>query len=219
MSRRVRGRKGEPRCAQFWKPKLRSLAVILVVASGLGGCGQANVPEERFYRLEVPVHSTAGVVRLPGVLVVQRFTADGLTAQRPLVYGTLDAPHELRQYNYHFWADTPTRMLQELTVDVLRGAGLANQVLTPELRALADYELTGKIKRLEHLRGEASMVTVRLELALSRIDGNQLVWLEDLSAEHPTEDDSVASATRAMGGALSEIYQAALRGLAELPVQ
>ena len=152
-------------------------------------------------------------------MVVQRFTADGLTAQRPLVYGSPESPHQLRQYNYHFWADTPTRMLQELTVDVLRAAGLAERVVTPELRALADYELTGKIKRLEYLRGESSSVAVRIELALNRIDGNRLIWLEDLAAERPTEDNSVASATRAMGGALSDIYREALESLAELPAQ
>ena len=182
---------------------------------GLSGCGQTRVPEEHFYRLVVSPPPVATSAVLDGTLVVRRFVADGLTSQRPLVYGANATPHDLRQYNYHFWADAPPRMLQELTVDVLRNAKVAKQVVTPDTGVNPTYELAGKIKRLEHLRGKPSRVVVRIELALNRVSDGSLVWIEDFAVEKSVTESAVAPATDAMGTALSEIFASMAASLSQ----
>jgi len=100
------------------------------------------------------------VAKRQRVEICSRLPLNPGVGQRPLVYAEAGARHALHQYNYHFWADTPPRMAQELTVDMLRAAQVAEPVVTPEVRIRADYELTGKIKLLEHIRGERSSVIV-----------------------------------------------------------
>ena len=123
------------------------------------GCAQAPVPAANFYRIyaQAPEASSSDFY-LDGVLVVRRFLADGLVSERSVVYGEGAGPNPLQQYHYHAWTESPTRMLQELLVPYLRNANVASQVITPEIRIDAKFELTGKIKRLEQIRGSDSRV-------------------------------------------------------------
>ena len=187
------------------------LALVVAVT----GCESTQVPQEHFYRLTIAPPEARNGEPLPGTLVVQRFVGDGLTTQRPLVYATVDMPDDLRQYNYHFWADPPPRMLQELTVDVLRAANVATQVITPELRVQADYELSGKIRRLDHVRGASARVVVEMEFALFRVSDGVLMWRGDLAAEEPAPSDTVADGTAAMSRALVNIFAQLVDNLPE----
>ncbi len=187
------------------------LASVIVLA----GCESTQVPQEHFYRLSVPLPEARAAAPLSGTLVVQRFMGDGLTTQRPLVYASSESPNDLRQYNYHFWADPPPRMLQELTVEVLRSANVATRVVTPELRVQADYELSGKIKRLDHVLGDAPRVTVELEFTLFRVSDGSLVWWDVFSVDEPAAGPGVAAGTAAMDGALVNIFARLVDNLPE----
>lgn len=189
--------------------RLAAATLVTLAAVTMSGCGSTAdaPPQDSFYRLDVPVPAVSRSSSvLDGSLVVKRFTADGTIGQRPLVYAEADSRHALHQYNYHFWADPPPRMAQELTVDVLRAARVADPVVTPDVRISPDYELTGKIKLLEHLRGEQSSVIVGLEFALHRLRDGELMLIESYVVEQPAADASVTEATRAMNQALAEIF-------------
>ena len=177
----------------------------------LAGCAGSGAPDEHFYRLEVPAVAAANAAAkkrpiLDGTLVVQRFVADALLSQRPLVFAEGESPRDLKQYNYHLWADPPPRLIQELTADTLRQAGIAPMVVTPELRADAQFELIGKIKRLEHLRGEPGSVKAEIEFGLYRLDSGRLEWVEYLYEERKLTGPGIAHAVNALGEALAAIY-------------
>lgn len=186
------------------RSRLVAVSVAALVIAGCGGTAEAP-PQESFYRLDVadPPRATAP---LDGSMVVRRFTTDGTVGQRPIVYAEADSRHALHQYNYHFWVDTPARMVQELTVDMMRAARVADPVVTPEVRVDPDYELTGKIKVLEHIRGDESSVIVGLGFALQRLRDGELLLVRDYVVERRAADASVTEATRAANEALGEIY-------------
>jgi cholesterol transport system auxiliary component len=188
----------------------------LVAVAALTACSgtSESPPQDSFYRLEVAAPSSAARAPFSGTLVVRRFSADGTVSQRPLVYGMAESGHELHQYNYHFWADPPPRMMQELTVDILRAAQVAEMVVTPEVRVEADFELTGKIRQLDHLRGEQSSVVVGLEFGVYRMRDGEMVLLRDYVVERAASDRTVTEATRAMNAALGEIYARLVQDLA-----
>ncbi len=188
-------------------PNMRYLWLAPLVAAFLAACAQPPVPEDHFYRLRVtPPERPLAEPPLDGILEVERLAADGLTAGRPIVYSQSGKPHELKEYHYHFWTEPPTVMLRDQLVVYLRAAGVATEVVTPELRVEPDYVLAGKIRRLERILGTPPRVVVEIELGLRRSDGGRLLHLETYHAEAEAGADTVAAAVEALNGALAGIY-------------
>ena len=178
----------------------RLIGVALIVyATLLSGCGGAPVPEEHFYRLPVGTGPALQAPPLPGVLMVQRFTADAVISQRPMAFAEQPDVYDLKQYHYHVWADAPPKLLQEVTVNYLRERGVAGQVTTDSARVLGSYELAGKINHLEHLRGKVPKVNVEIEFSLVRLSDNELIWSDTFGGDRPVGDVTVGGAVKAMG--------------------
>lgn len=193
-----------------------SNALAIAVTLALVNCGQPQVPQDHFYRLATSVpERTFENPPLEGTLVVERFVADGLISERSIVYGA-GSDSELQQYHYHYWIDSPTRMLQELMVSHLRAVSAANQIATAELRLAPDYTLSGKIKRLEQVRNGTPKAVVQLEFALKGRTGDHLMWLKEYHAEEAAADDSVGSAVEALGKAVSRIYAQFLEDISQV---
>ena len=187
------------------KTMMGVLAAISVTL--LAACAQPPVPEDHFYRLSISAMPDARPAPLlDGVLEVDRFLADGITAGRPIVYSTADNPNQLREYNYHFWTEPPTVMLQGQLVKYLRAGGIAKSIVTPEMRVRADYVLNGKIHRLEKVVGASPRVVLELELSLRRARDEKLIHINSYVREADAGSDGVPAAVAALNGVLASIY-------------
>jgi cholesterol transport system auxiliary component len=180
---------------------------VLFLAAALGGClGAAPpVPRDHFYRILVPPPQ-AEAVTFPGTVSVDPIEAQGLLRERPLLF-SVGSAQEVQQHDYHYWTDAPPRMLQLELVDYLRKGHAASAVITPDLRMPADYEVSGRIKRLERiLDGKSPRVVAELELAMTETGTNRLVVVQTYNAEIKAADDSVTASVQALDQALSDIF-------------
>ncbi len=207
------------------------LALTALLLAGLTGClGSAPpVPRDHYYRILVapPGHTatsqTAAVpilanrgefglaadsVVFSGVISVMPLEAEGLLRERPLLYSMTGSAQELQQHDYHYWMDPPPRMLQLQLVDYLRASGVAQSVVTPGLRIPSDYEVTGRIKRLERLLGGGPpRVVAEVELALVETGRNRLLVVESYTAEAASENDGVEASVLAFNRVLGDIFE------------
>ena len=186
----------------------RSLVSTVALCSILAGCGGQGVPvpSDRFHRLHVGGPATVyETPRLGGTVEVGRFDADGVLQGREIVFVEHENPNVMHQYQYQLWADPPTRMLQAATVDYLRDARVADQIVTAGLRVEPSYTLTADIKKLEHVIGNSSSVLVELEYSLRDYRRGDLVWVKTYKVAKPVGDSSVSAATEAMSQAVDEI--------------
>ncbi len=192
----------------------KRLAGVALIALLVAGCSSAPpVPADHYYRIsleQAPARLVAPL--LDGVLQVQRFDAGALLGNRPLVYESGAKPHELQTYNYHYWVDAPAAMLQGQMVDYLRDAGVARQVVTPELRIHPDYRLSGRIKRLEQVTGSRPRAVVALELVVTDADG-KVRLLKDYQRSVAASGPGVAAAVEAINSATAAIYAQFLHDL------
>lgn len=164
------------------------------------------VPTDRFHRLSVGAPATVyQAPQLEGTVEVDRFNATGVLQDRAIIFIEHDKPNVMHQYHYQLWSDPPTRMLQTATVEYLRAAHLADQVVKTGLRVVPSYTLMGDIKRLEHVVGNSSSVQVELEFGLRDQRDGTLVWVKSYAASREVDNDSVAAATQAIGEAVEEI--------------
>lgn len=189
--------------------------IIVVFAALLAACSQPPVPQDHYYRLQVASPpAVLAAPRLPGVLEVARFSAEGLMAGRPIVFSEAAAPAEVNAYHYHFWLEPPGVMLRDQLITYLRAAGVAKTVVTPELRLEPDFVLTAKIKRIEQVRGASPKVVIALDVAVNSQKDDRLVMLKTYEVEKATADNGIAAAVEALGGVLTTIYA---RLVADLP--
>ena len=178
--------------------------VVVLLASG---CSVAPQPPDLYYRIYAEgIPQSTSPAHLDGILSVRRFLSDGLVGERSLVYGASDHDNPLLQYHYHHWTESPTRMLQEQLVPYLRQARIAEQVVTPDLEVAPDYELIGKIRRMEQLRGDGPSVVVDLEFVLRNPANAELMWLQSYALEVACADESLIAAIDAYNQAVSEIF-------------
>ncbi len=169
------------------------------------------VPRDHYYRISVPTPARSDVPMLQGVVAVAPLEADGLLRERPLLYSASGQSYEMQQHDYHYWIDPPPRMLQFQLIDYLRSSGLANTVIAPDLRVNTDYNLSGRIKRLERLLGGGPpRVVAELELALVEISSQRLILVRSYDAEVHATDNSVTASITALNTALSRIFQSFL---------
>lgn len=198
---------------------MKRILPALLIAPLLAGCfGSAPpVPRDHYYRLLVPIPAQqSGEALLPGVMTVELLQADGLLRERPLLFSKSGESHELQQHNYHYWNDAPPRMLQDQMVAYLRRSGVARLVVSPDMRIRADYQVSGKARRLERLIGAGPpRVLVEIELALLRLSDETLLVVDTYTAEEPAADDSVEAAIVALNQATTRVFE---RFLAEVRV-
>lgn len=189
-------------------PPSRAAAFQTASIEGATGLGQSDL-EQVGLGQSGPGRpgSGADLAAFPGVLSVAQFEAEGLLRERPLLYSTTGSAYEMQQHDYHYWMDPPTRMLQLQLVDYLRASGLAQSVVTPDLRIKADYEVSGRIRRLERLLGGGpARVVAELELSLVARANNGLLVIGTYSAEAIAGDDGVESSVLALNQALGQVF-------------
>ena len=190
---------------------MKRIVPLLLLAPLLASClGAAPpVPRDHYYRLLVAAPAAVrSQPALPGVLSVELLQADGLLRERPLLYSESGSSHEVQQHDYHYWTDSPPRMLQDQMVEYLRRSGIASAVVTPDMRIRAQYQVTGKVKRLERLLGGGPpRVFVEIELALMRLTDDRLVMVDSFSEETAVAEDSVAAGIVALNHATARIFQ------------
>jgi ABC-type uncharacterized transport system auxiliary subunit len=187
-------------------------AAFLAVTAlfGLSACFGAPdaVPPDNYYRLSVAAPAVrAAQPSLPGVLSIATLDGDGLVKARPVLFTNHGQSHAVRQHNYHFWADSPTRLLQAELVSYMRRRGVAISVVTPQMRVRADYELVGKIRRLERILGKSVYhVVVELDLAVIRQSDRRLIVEDSYSVKIKSSDGSVQASVAALNEALGQVF-------------
>jgi cholesterol transport system auxiliary component len=177
----------------------------------LGACASsAPAPQDSFYRIAPRVAVTSGVPVFDGTLMVNRFEAQGFTGSRNIVFVDQVAPLQVQRYYYHLWVESPVLTISDLLASSLRRANVAQHVITPAERAIADAMIGGRLVRLEH-RPDAKPPSVLVELELSLIDAERRRprFFKDYRIEEPAEsrsiDDAVAAFDRALARLLKDI--------------
>lgn len=192
--------------------------VLLLCALLLAGCGgMARVPEDSFYRLDVMAGAQhPPVPALEGGLVVQGNAAAPLYRDRALLYSEAAAPARVQRYHYHYWADSPPRMVQRGLADYLRAAGVAQPVLSPEDGHAAPHRLRVDIERFEHLRGpDNGHVEVALRVNLET-RGRGPLFQDVMHTTAPVSGSEFSAVVDAYKDALGELYRRIAQRLAAL---
>ena len=179
-----------------------------LVAALLCACALPPAPDDAFYGLEVdaPVQVDRTPL-LPGILEIDPFRADPLTSGRAMLYRDPRTPARVHRHPYTFWMEAPPTMLQRQVAGYLRGARVAEKVITPNVGAKAGYVLAGTITRMEQIWSDEPAVRLELELSLVERESRDLLFHGLYAEELPMVGRDAAGAVDAFGRALSSILE------------
>jgi ABC-type uncharacterized transport system auxiliary subunit len=192
---------------------LPSLAMMLLPA-----CALPPAPIDHHYRLEAGASDVQFDTQiLNGTLRIKRPRASAFIDGTSILYRDPDRPAEVMRSPYQYWVDAPTLMLRDELIRVLRGAGVADRVITSDLRAHADYILAGRLLALESLRNDdGSEARFEIELSLIRTE-DQALLLQNVYAESERAvSDEPSAEVEALSRALDRALTRFLDDLAAL---
>ena len=185
---------------------LKSSLSVLALSVVLGACAAPPPqPEDVYYRLSPRADGKMNTPILDGVVEVDRFAAAGSPSSRPILYAE-DGTPMVTEYHYHFWIEAPPTMLQSALVSYLRSAGVAKQVVTPDMRVRPDYTVQGRLIRLDTVHGDSASGIAEIELALRDENSGKLVVLGEYSTEIPAETNAVKHAVAAIDAAVKKVF-------------
>jgi ABC-type uncharacterized transport system auxiliary subunit len=191
-----------------------TLAALLLAACA----GSPPIPDDHYYRLtRIAVEQTNDAPRLKGVLKVDPVKAYGIYRERALLYSRSEHPEELRQHRYHYWIDTPSRLIRDQLVAFLRASEIADGVAGSQLSIQGDLKLKLSLKHFERVIGESApqRIRVALEALLLNAEGEPLMTRR-YQRELEASDSSIAASVRTFNRALHEIYRDLLKDLRAL---
>jgi len=197
--------------------KFTYFLTVLILGGGLlAGCGQAKVPQDHYYRMDLAAPARMEQPLLSGTLAIKRFAADGMLQARGIVYSQPARPLEVESYHYHHWTDIPPVMLQELLVGYLRAANVAPSIVAGGVDVEPDYILKGRIKRLERVIGSSSEGIFELELSLIQANSRRVVLHRSYRQQVRADNQTVAGTVAALNQALAKVYAEFLSDLTAL---
>ena len=175
----------------------------------LVACGNVpGVPDHTYFHMGKPQALPVSENRVfITPLVVNLFAADGLYADRALIYALNPEAGELRQYHYQLWTDPPTRSLQRRLLITLRDAAISPLVIDELPASQAAVRISGSILRFERVPSVDGgfIASVVLRLRVDRPDGTPQ-FDEIYHADEPAADKRLSSTVVALSGAVDQIF-------------
>lgn len=187
----------------------RHLPIAMLALLLLTGCAATPAPERHYYRLSVETpKAQTGALRAPTLLVVEQPRAAGVYGERGLVYSE-DAAHiSLQHYHYHFWVDTPPRLLQQELIRYLQAANPTAAIAAESGREQADYRISSNLRRFERLKTERGWkIAMELQLSVESPRTASPLLVRNYEQLLDTADSTVESTIQGFSIASSTIFR------------
>lgn len=117
-------------------------------------------------------------------LVVSQFAGDGIYSETPIVWKN---KQHLQRFKYNRWANPPTRMLQEVVVQLLHRESPQNEISVYSATSDVEtgpFQVRGNLRNLYLKRMKDTWeVTLNLELTLIKRDSSQDLGGHSISSE------------------------------------
>ncbi len=181
---------------------------VCFVTLVLMGCQSAPpVPADKYYRLEAAPGEASARTILNETLFIAPLRADGLYAERAMLYAPANQPRELQQYHYQHWIEPPRLLLQEHMRASFELMAIAPHVTDIASGSGAGYLLNARILRLEKITdGSNTRAVVSLHFALQRMKPLEVILEHSYSAEMVVSDDTQHAYVLACEAGLKKIY-------------
>src|SRR5690606_6427104 len=182
---------------------------LVLLSAALAACGSAELPQERWYRLQPPapqaeVEGHAGVVRVGDLRLAGHLGGDRLLVAL--------SPVRVAAYELHRWAGPLEQLLADALVSGLRRTGCFTRVKTGIDPGGEDLLLTGRVLDFQQAPdadgGWCGLVTLDFEL----VDRDGMPLLQgEVQARTPLEAQGPEALVAALSRSVTEVIEGFVR--------
>jgi ABC-type uncharacterized transport system auxiliary subunit len=176
--------------------RIGCLAVILLIAGSLTGCGAARAV--KYYQLTVP--TDAGDVEKPGAVPVRLLLGGLVTShlyrEDRIVYG--NGPEQLGTYEFQRWAEPPAEMIEEILLRELRATGHYRAVHMRRSNVTGDFAIRGRLYDFKEVEGGAMSTRVTMEFEMRDLKSGATVWNHYYTHDEPASGKDVPAIVAAL---------------------
>jgi ABC-type uncharacterized transport system auxiliary subunit len=190
------------------------LAILPILAVGLGACGGGTMHPMHFYSLTPPGVSPASATSFPVTLLVGHIQAPPMLRGDLILFRT--GANEIDAYPYQRWAAPPAEMVDVRLLRVLRGSGKYQSVTDLGSSARGDFIVRGRLDGFEEVDSGAGIGgRVILEVELFDEATDRTVWSQSYSHDEPAKGHSVADVVAALDHNLQQGLESLTAGMDE----
>ena len=192
------------------------LGAVIVMMSG---CTAVQpVPEDNYYRITIAVPaSDSQAPILHGGLLVDRLQTDALRNGRAIVYRDDDRPLQLQRHHYHFWSESPAKMIQHQLAVYLDQVRTADYVFNTDHALPHRYRLTGRVVEFDRVAGKEQIRSViKLQFVLTRRGVAGPLLSETYQSEITAAGKDMHAYAKATQQALGQVLDALNHDIQEL---
>ena len=184
----------------------RNYCVLLIVLVLCSCATNAPVPDDHYYKLPWEQVALPQVRLTAGTIFVEQFIADGLYRERALLHTVDKLGIELKQYHYHYWIDSPSRILRDQLIRYLAASNAATSVSAVPV-ASAVLGIHGIVKGFERREYDhTDQVFVDLEFRVDKHGKDTPLLMSDYQAQVGVAGPEMNDVVIAFETALSQIF-------------
>ncbi|HMD97409.1 MAG TPA: ABC-type transport auxiliary lipoprotein family protein [Terriglobia bacterium] len=190
------------------------MAILPVLAAGLGACGGGPMHPMHFYSLTLPSGLVPSATPFPVTLLVGHIQAPPMLRGDLILFRT--GANEVDTYPYRRWAAPPAEMVDVRLLRMLRGSGKYQSVTDLGSSARGDYIVRGRLDGFEEVdSGAAIEGRVILEVELFDEKTDRTVWSQSYSHDEASKGRDVADVVAALDRNLQQGLETLTAGMDE----
>jgi len=193
---------------------MKNLAVVLLGALVLAGCGSVRYPTSHILNFPPPAPHAAPSNGALGPVAIREFRCPEYLCEGRIVYRR--SPDEVAFYEYHRWAMDPRQAITRYLEDGLRSRSLFQSVTVHERGSETAYVLSGNIERFEEVdedRDVHAVCTISAQLLDTRT--KSVVWSHTESETVPVEKRDIAGVVGSLSAAARTVADRLLKSMTE----
>jgi len=193
---------------------MKNLAVVLLGALVLAGCGSVRYPKTYILNFPPPAPQAAHSNDALGPLAIREFRCPEYLCEGRIAYRP--SPQEVAFYEYHRWAMDPRQAITQYVQDGLRSRSLFQSVTVHERGSETAYVLSGNIERFEEVdedRDVHAVCTISVQLLDTRT--KSVVWSHTESETVPVEKRDIAGVVGSLSAAARTVADRLLKSMTE----
>ncbi len=193
---------------------MKNLAVVLLGALVLAGCGSVRYPTSHILNFPPPAPHAAPSNGALGPVAIREFRCPEYLCEGRIAYRP--SSEEVAFYEYHRWAMDPRQAITQYMEDGLRSQSLFRSVAVHERGSEAAYVLNGNIEQLEEVdqdRDVRVVCTISAQLLDTRT--RSVVWSHTESETVPVEKRDIAGVVGSLSAAARTVADRLLKSMTE----